>query len=356
MGMGWPALPPDPRSGVEHPAAPGLSSGGRPGMRWLRGAEVCYPVGMPAPASPAPFHCRNCGHPRADRFCARCGQDSRDHSRELRELVRDFAEHVLAFDLKSARSLCTLIVKPGQLTLDWAQGRRMQWVSPFRLYLGASFLFYVALWISGLALLQITAVPMTPEQLAADGMSPHADGSPIYQFSPEMFVPPVPQLVLPPETVTRLQALTDHAGIPRLGALIEMVVTNPARLNEAADVWLPRILFALVPLAACLFGLFRGRRPLLYMDHLAFALHLQSFIFILSIAMMPLWSRYDNPPVSIGPGLIILSYGALAHRRVYGNALWLSALKVLIVLTIYLLLLIFGLTLFAAYDLWCTLA
>lgn len=311
---------------------------------------------MPAPASPAPFHCRNCGHARTDRFCARCGQDSRDHSRELKDLVRDFAEHVLAFDLKSARSLCTLITKPGQLTLDWAQGRRMQWVSPFRLYLGASFLFYVALWFSGLALLQITATPMSDAQIKAAGMTPHADGSPIYVFGPEMFVPPVAQIVVPPQTIERLRALADQTGIPRLAALAEMVLANPARLNEAADIWLPRILFALVPLAACLFALFRGRRLLLYMDHLAFALHLQSFIFLLSIAMMPLWAHDDSLPASIGPGLIILAYGALAHRRVYGNALWLSALKVLVVLSVYLTAMLFGLIVVAGYELWRTLA
>ncbi|HLZ67360.1 MAG TPA: DUF3667 domain-containing protein [Aliidongia sp.] len=310
---------------------------------------------MPAPTSPAPFHCRNCGHPRADRFCARCGQDSRDHSRELGELFRDFAEHVLAFDLKSIRTLGTLLTKPGQLTLDWAQGRRMTWVSPLRLYLGASFLFYVALWASGLALLQISATPMTDAEIQAAGIKPHDDGTPIYFFSPEMFVKPVPQVTVPPQTSERLRVLADSTGIPKLAPLAEAVLANPARLNEAADVWLPRILFALVPLAAALFALFRGHKPLLYMDHLAFALHLQSFIFLLAIAMMPLWARYDTMTVSVGPGLVILAYGALAHRRTYGNALWLSAIKVLIVLSIYLTTLLFGLIAVAGYELWRTL-
>jgi len=311
---------------------------------------------MPAPASPTPFHCRNCGQPRADRFCARCGQDSRDHSRELRELARDCVEHLLAFDLKSARSFRTLVLQPGQLTLDWAQGRRMHWVSPFRLYLAASFLFYVALWISGLALLQITATPMTDAEVQASHMSPHADGTPIYMFAPDMFVPPISQIVVPPQTAGRLHAYADETGIPKLAALVELILLNPQRLNDAADIWLPRILFALVPLSAALFALFRARRPLLYMDHLAFALHLQSFIFLLSILMMPLWARTDKAWASIVPGLIILAYGALAHRRAYGNALWLSGLKVFVVLSIYLTALLFGLLFVTAADLWRTLA
>jgi hypothetical protein len=294
---------------------------------------------MPAPASPAPFHCRNCGHPRADRFCARCGQDSRDHSRELRELLRDFVEHMLAFDLKSARSFWALIVRPGQLTLDWAQGRRIQWVSPFRLYLGASFLFYVALWISGLALLQIQATPMTLEALK------------VYQFTPVMLVQPTAPLEIPPLTSQRLQAYADQAGLPKLAVVVRSVLANPARLNEAADVWMPRILFALVPLCACLFALFRARRPMLFLDHLTFALHLQSFIFLLSVAMMPIWCRTDDPWASIIPALIILAHGTLAHRRVYANAYWFSAIKVLVVLTIYLTLLLLGLVIVAVADL-----
>src|SRR5579859_2128645 len=198
MDMGAPGVAAGAPKRRRAPCRPGFVK--RPADRHALVARprVCYPVGMPAPTSPAPFHCRNCGHPRADRFCARCGQDSRDHSRELGELFRDFAEHVLAFDLKSIRTLGTLLTKPGQLTLDWAQGRRMTWVSPLRLYLGASFLFYVALWASGLALLQISATPMTDAEIQAAGIKPHDDGTPIYFFSPEMFVKPVPQVTVPP--------------------------------------------------------------------------------------------------------------------------------------------------------------
>jgi hypothetical protein len=306
---------------------------------------------MPAPASPAPFHCRNCGHPRADRFCARCGQDSRDHSRELKDLFRDFVEHMLAFDLKSARSFWALVARPGQLTLDWAEGRRMLWVSPFRLYLGASFLFYVALWLSGLALLQIQATPLTLEALRRADIAPHADGTPVYQFEPVMLVPPVAPLEIPPLTSQRLQSYGEQAGLPRLATIVQKVLANPARLNEAADVWMPRILFALVPLCACLFALFRAKRHLLFLDHLAFALHLQSFIFVLAAAMMPVWSWTDDPWASIVPGIVILVHGAFAHRRVYGNALWFSALKVLVVLTIYLTMLLIGLFIVAIADL-----
>jgi hypothetical protein len=186
-------------------------------------------------------------------------------------------------------------------------------------------------------------------------MTPHADGSPIYMFSPEMFVAPAQKLVLPPETVKRLHELADGTGIPRLSAVAEIILLDPQRLNETADIWLPRILFALVPLAAGLFALFRARKPLLYMDHLAFALHLQTFIFLLTIPMMPLWARTDNDWASIIPGLIILGYGALAHRRVYGNALWLSTIKVLIVLSIYLTVMVLGLLFVTAADLWHTL-
>ncbi|GGF36841.1 hypothetical protein GCM10011611_49140 [Aliidongia dinghuensis] len=257
--------------------------------------------------------------------------------------MRDFVEHVLAFDLKSARSFWTLVAKPGQLTLDWAEGRRIQWVSPFRLYLGASFLFYVALWLSGLALLQIQATPMTLDALNAAGIPPHADGTPVYQFEPAMLVPPVPPLEVPPLTSQRLQSYADEAGMPKLAAIVQKILANPAQLNEAADVWMPRILFALVPLCACLFALFRARRPLLFLDHLTFALHLQGFIFLLAVAMMPVWYRTDHLAASIIPGLVILAYGTLAHRRAYGNALWLSALKVLVVLAIYLTLLLAGL-------------
>jgi len=310
---------------------------------------------MAAPTSPAPFLCRNCGHARADRFCARCGQDSRDHSRELRELLRDCAEHLLAFDLKSLRSFRALILEPGRLTVDWAHGRRMAWVSPFRLYLASSFIFYVALWMSGLALMQIMAVSLTPAEIQAAHLTPHPDGTPIYQFEPAMLIPPVAPFEIPAVTSQKLHDWAANGGVPGLATLFERVLADPARLNEAADIWLPRILFALVPLCACLFALFRARRPLLFLDHLTFALHLQSFIFLLSAAMMPIWSLTDADSAGYIPGIIIVGYGALAHRRLYGNALWLSAIKVLIVLAIYLVTLALGLLAVAMAALWPTL-
>lgn len=321
-------------------------------MRWLPGPSSAISGSMPAPRSPTPFHCRNCGQPRADRYCARCGQDSRDHSRELKELFRDGIEHLLAFDLKSAQTFWTLMTRPGQLTVDWAEGRRMAWVSPFRLYLGASFLFYLALWLSGIALLQIQATPLTPEAVQAAGIQPHPDGSPIYEFEPVMLVPPSAPIEIPTITRQKLHGFADRAGIDGLATVVENVLANPGRLNDAADIWMPRILFALVPLCAGLFALFQWRRQRLFLDHLSFAFHLQSFIFVLSVAMMPIWVRTDDVVSSTIPGLIILGYAALAHRRVYGNALWLSGLKVLIVLSIYLILLVFGLLLVAIADLW----
>jgi hypothetical protein len=90
--------------------------------------------------------CPSCGAPATGRYCAQCGERFL-HAGDFE--VRHFlSEHVapdmLEFDGKLLRTLRVLLTQPGQLALDYVNGRRKPFVSPLRLYL-VTFLLHVFL-------------------------------------------------------------------------------------------------------------------------------------------------------------------------------------------------------------------
>ena len=96
-----------------------------------------------AVASPSP-RCLNCGaslaFEPAPRHCAQCGQVVRmPTAREfMREAVRRYC-----------RTFVALVAPPGRLTQEYVAGRRDRYVPPLRLYLAASFLFFLVVKVLG---------------------------------------------------------------------------------------------------------------------------------------------------------------------------------------------------------------
>lgn len=88
--------------------------------------------------------CANCGHERGDRFCPRCGQNDRDYKRSLWRLVADLIKETFEVDGRLPRTLRPMFLRPGQLAVEFSRNRRASYVSPIRLYLFASILFFFA--------------------------------------------------------------------------------------------------------------------------------------------------------------------------------------------------------------------
>ena len=93
--------------------------------------------------------CLNCGHPLNGPFCSQCGQEAMPPVPRLGDLVREVLDEFLKLDSKVLNSLKTLVTRPGQLTAEYAAGRRASYVAPFKLYFWSSFLFYVLMSLSG---------------------------------------------------------------------------------------------------------------------------------------------------------------------------------------------------------------
>ena len=168
--------------------------------------------------------CKNCDTPIEARFCPQCGQEDIELERPLSELIGETVREAFDVDGRVARTLWTLIRRPGVLTSEFLAGRRRLYSPPFRLYLVVSVLFFMlAAWVAGQG------------TLLSEGQTLEADAD------------------------------------------------GQARL--IAD-YVPRLMFFLLPAFALLSKVaFRER---FYFDHLIHSLHLHSVAYIILALMLPL--------------------------------------------------------------------
>ncbi|MEM8996651.1 MAG: DUF3667 domain-containing protein [Acidobacteriota bacterium] len=94
---------------------------------------------------PAGTPCLNCKRELIGPYCHHCGQKEQDLDVRFTELMADWLGGVVGFDARIWSTLRVLFRWPGQLTLEFLEGRRARYVSPFRLYLVSSLLMLLGL-------------------------------------------------------------------------------------------------------------------------------------------------------------------------------------------------------------------
>lgn len=282
---------------------------------------------MSHPNAPELPYCRNCHFTLAvprPRYCGHCGQETDLHPPSVREMFTEYLGHYVAFDGPLWRTLWALIGLPGHLTNAYFHGRRRRYVLPLRVYLSASFVFFV-----GWALL-----PQGPTQtVEEDPIVVTGAGKPLrVRVKPNMS---------PASAAAAAEAMAKGAsaqdgvkissklgdcdlGHPETCSSIERWVTVVANKAEAMtwEQWktrsralAPYAMLAMQPIfAALLLAIFAGsgRR---YAEHFVFSLHSHSLWFL--ALLLALATRLEGPVT-----LAVFCHGVAAMRRVYGLTRW----------------------------------
>ena len=92
-----------------------------------------------------PDACPNCGAEKQGRYCALCGQNDRDYRRSMLPVVAHIVAETFEADSRVVRTIPALFLRPGFLSLEFSRNRRAHYLSPFRLYLFTSLLFFLGL-------------------------------------------------------------------------------------------------------------------------------------------------------------------------------------------------------------------
>ena len=199
----------------------------------------------------------------------------------------------------------------------------MHFISPLRLYLTASLVYFVA-------------AASAPQLQDPSGkrlfLGPHVSvsrtGSTPASRPERVAIAASKSMnseVLSPED--RADALKQIETAPNyVRPMLRKMVDDPTAFRKAVTAWMPRVLFALLPIFAGILALFyRGRH---YPEHLYFAINLHAFIFIaLLIGQLAkfTWQFYFALAVGFGAACWIIGYALVSLRRVYGGS-WVQTL------------------------------
>lgn len=95
--------------------------------------------------------CLNCGHPLdiSDRYCPNCSQANSTKKLSLGDFVDEFFASFISYDSKLLKTLGALLLKPGKITREYINGKRVAYTNPFRFLLSLTIIYFLMVNFSG---------------------------------------------------------------------------------------------------------------------------------------------------------------------------------------------------------------
>lgn len=89
--------------------------------------------------------CLNCGHPLdiSDKYCPNCSQANSTKKLTLKDFFDEFFSGLINYDSKLLKTLYALLLRPGRITKDYVNGKRVTYTNPFRFLLSLAFLYFL---------------------------------------------------------------------------------------------------------------------------------------------------------------------------------------------------------------------
>lgn len=229
--------------------------------------------------------CLNCGAELQGTFCHVCGQKGSSVNVKMHDFVHEATHEFLHLDGKIWRTAKLLIARPGELTREFLAGRRARYISPLRVYLTCSLLFFT------LAAIMPGATKGGIKIGGASGL----DGNTEFER--------------------------------KLDTQFAKAEQDADRLGEAVLRNLPRATFALMPAFALLTWALYRRQQRFYIPHLYYSVHFHAFVFLV-MAIYVILSRIGVPkPAAASVILLNIPYHFVALRRVFGGSVAMTLLK-----------------------------
>ena len=207
---------------------------------------------------------------------------------------------------------CRAIFRPGFLTLEYLQGRRVRYLSPMRLYLTVSVIYF----------------------LIAAG-APNIGGGLRIGFTNNGSS--APQVLTESERRDMLNQLGDVPWMLR--PMVQQIAEDPDGFRARVFATLPRVFFAMLPAFAAMVALFyRGRN---FPTALVFTVHVHAFAFVIfSVSEAAKFTHSEIAATALGliAALVFTWYVPKALITVYGCSWWATIWKTTAMGFIYLLL------------------
>jgi len=316
--------------------------------------------------------CANCSTVLTGQYCGNCGQRARSRLISIWELLQDAFGDLLELDSRIWQTLIPLITRPGKLTRDYLEGRRVRFMPPFRTYLVLSIVFFLVAFFDPKEELGILFEP-EPETPSESALADEDANE-----SSENLLPSDVAERSVAETTEDVEAVEEDSGglrlsfdddeadtecdigdiedsdfpawlasrltTERLAAVCERVVADDGRafFDKLLDN-VPVALFVLLPLMALTLKALYPLSKRYYVEHLLFVVHFHAFFFLimtLQVLFARLFGFFSLPEIiadtiTIAASLYIPVYLYKAMRRVYEQGHLVTVPKYLVLMAAY---------------------
>ena len=277
----------------------------------------------------AALRCPNCGTAAARNFCPECGQEQISVRLGLRDLAREFLDDHVGWSTKVPRTLGRLLLSPGALTRDFIEGRRARYLSPLRLYLLLSVIFFLVAasaprWAAGRG--TVVRVSMDGDSAAVLG----ADDEPARRRARADSIDARIAANMPDTTTLRgrikLRFLRRNSEFKRMDEAGQRDAFIGGLVRR-----MPNVMFVLLPVFALLVQAVTWRRRRFYAEHFVFALHTHAFAFAtFTLIVLSPWA--GTAPLLLAAGT---AHFVAALRSVYGGSVLRNVLKAALLVVSY---------------------
>lgn len=282
---------------------------------------------------PRPDHCLNCQAPAVGKFCAECGQEIKDHSVALGPLLSEGLSELASWDSKLFRTLVPLLFRPGFLTNQYNIGKRVPYLSPLKLYLTVSVLFFLLLsWQNPAAYLKaapgrlnfslaptgLAADPDMQEVRTAQTQAAQTQAAEV-QMAASAEEYKAHQNALPP-------AKRDPAFARAMTVGAFKAKQSPQSFVSALIGDIPKMMFLLLPLFAVSLKLLYWRPKRLYVEHLIFLLHVHAFAFLILTPLLFLHPAWLAGSVAFALAAYVLAAMRVVYKQSWPATLFKSSL------------------------------
>ena len=262
--------------------------------------------------------CLNCGTALNGSFCSACGQRAVPPDPSVAELAGDAWQELSGYDGRIAATARGLL-RPGYLTREYVAGRRARYLSPVRLYLIVSVVYFLAASATPATMNARSGQVTAPGGLQI-GVSGSAKG---VELTAE----------------ERAQLLASVEKAPRVvRPMLVAVATDPIAFRSRVLTIMPRVFFALVPVFAAIVALFYRRRR--FPTSLVFSVHLHAFAFA-AFTLSEAAKLTGSLGLAVGVGLAVTTafaaYALMALRAVFGGGRAITLAKAAGIAVVYML-------------------
>ncbi|HEX4681970.1 MAG TPA: DUF3667 domain-containing protein [Gemmatimonadaceae bacterium] len=273
--------------------------------------------------------CLNCHAALNGPFCSQCGQRAVPPHPGVRDLAGEAFSEFTGWDGKFVETFKLLLTNPGAVTRQFIEGRRVRFISPVRLYLTMSVVYF---------LIAASAPNLNPVGFDVVGGIRFgvsvSDTSGLGTAGTAGSSKPTGPAIASRASATAMRngkvdaALRDSARkqlvrAPRwVKPILERSIEDPQGLKHNILENMPRVLFALLPVFALILDVFYRRYR--YPAHLYFSIHFHTLVFLL-LALSEAAKFTHLPPVAKTTAAIVQLaipvYFVAALRGMYGGSI-----------------------------------